>query len=105
MADLSTNIRLAVDSGKVALGINKAMDSLKQNSSKLLIAASKGKSADLQDIMHVAKISGVKLVLFEGNSMELGAICGKPFSVSVLSIIEPGNSKILEETEEQKATA
>ncbi len=97
MTDLTNNIRLAVDSGKVAFGINSVTDSLRDNRAKLVVAAKGAKQDTLQDIAHQSKISAVRLVLFEGNSMELGAVCGKPFSVSVLSIIDPGNSKILEE--------
>jgi large subunit ribosomal protein L30e len=32
---------------------------------------------------------------FEGNNMELGALCGKPFSVSALAVIDKGTSNIL----------
>jgi len=97
MADLSTNIRLAVDSGEVALGVNKVMDSIKGNSAKLVVAASTNKREILEDMRHITKVASVKLVMFDGNSMELGAVCGKPYSVSVLSVISEGNSKILEE--------
>ena len=45
----------------------------------------------------MAKISDIKVVEFDGDSMQLGAVCGKPFSVSALSIIEQGNSSILDE--------
>ena len=97
MADLSTNIRLAVDSGRVALGVNKVMDTIKDNSAKLVVAASNGKKDTIQDVQHLSKIANIKVVLFNGNSLELGAVCGKPFSVSMLSVIEEGHSKILEE--------
>jgi large subunit ribosomal protein L30e len=98
MADLANNIRLAVDSGKVALGVNKVMDSVKENKAKLIVVAAKNRADILQDIHHASKISNVKTVTFEGDSMELGAVCGKPYSVSVLSVIEEGHSKILEES-------
>ncbi len=98
MADLANNIRLAVDSGKVALGMNKVMDSMKENKAKLIVIASKNRNDILQDIRHASKISNTKTVIFEGDSMELGAVCGKPYSVSALSVIEEGHSKILEES-------
>ena len=34
--------------------------------------------------------------------MELGAICGKPFSVAALAIVDPGESNILSLVEEQQ---
>ena len=97
MADLANNIRLAVDSGKVAMGVNKVMDSIRKNDAKLVVVATKNRQDILEDLQHLSKISNIKTVMFEGNSMELGAVCGKPYSVSALSVIEEGHSKILEE--------
>ncbi len=101
MADLANNIRLAVDSGEVAIGVNEVMHSVKKNAAKMIIVASNNKSEILQDIQHVSKVSNIRLIPFEGNTVELGAVCGKPYSVSVLSIIKEGNSKILEEEKEK----
>jgi large subunit ribosomal protein L30e len=95
MADLANNIRLAVDSGKTAIGVNSVLDSIKRNSAKLVIITSKNKPDDLQEIAHIAKIAGIEIVKFDGDSMRLGAVCGKPYSVAAVSIIEAGNSEIL----------
>ncbi len=97
MADLASDIRLAVDSGRAALGINEVVHSIKGSDAKLVVAAEKNKAENLRDVMHMAKIAGIKVLIYPGNSMELGAVCGKPYSVSVLSVSEQGNSKILEE--------
>jgi large subunit ribosomal protein L30e len=99
MADLSNDIRLAVDSGEAAIGVNKAIEALLSNRAKMVIVASKNKGDRLSDIQHLAKISNTKIQIFEGTPMDLGVVCGKPFSVSVLSIIDAGNSNILKETE------
>lgn len=95
MADLNVDIRLAVDSGETALGENKAVEAIRKNSAKVVVVASKNKNETVQDVMHMAKLSNIKVLVFEGTSMELGSVCGKPYSVSVLSVIEPGNSNIL----------
>ncbi|MDE1869148.1 MAG: 50S ribosomal protein L30e [Candidatus Micrarchaeota archaeon] len=100
MADLANDIRLAVDSGEVAVGLNKALDSVKDHTSKTLVIASTNKKETLEDVNHVAKIANVRVLKFNGTSMDLGAVCGKPFSVSVLSILKPGNSNILKENYE-----
>ncbi len=98
MADLSNDIRLAVDSGKIAFGINSASDAILSNKAKMIIIASRNKGDRLSDILHLAKISEMKVQVFEGTPMALGVVCGKPFSVSVMSIIDAGNSNILNET-------
>ena len=41
------------------------------------------------------KDANVKVHIYDGNNMELGALCGKPFSVSALAIIDKGSSNIL----------
>ncbi|MGD0728805.1 MAG: 50S ribosomal protein L30e [Candidatus Micrarchaeaceae archaeon] len=97
MADLANNIRLAVDSGTAALGVNKASQSILSSKAKLVIVASKNKGDRLSDILHLAKLSNIRVEIFEGTPIDLGVVCGKPYSVSVLSIIDPGNSKILNE--------
>ncbi len=97
MADLSNDIRLAVDSGKTAIGLNSVIDSIKGNEARLIIIASRNKKQNIGDITHMADIAGIKVIKFDGNPVELGAICGKPFPISTLSVIEPGNSNILKE--------
>ncbi|MCL4373533.1 MAG: 50S ribosomal protein L30e [Candidatus Marsarchaeota archaeon] len=100
MADLSSGIRLAVDSGKVALGVRSVASSIKKGDAKLVIVASSSRKTDSEDIRHMAKIAGISIIEFKGNPMALGAVCGKPFSVSMLSIIDQGNSNIIEAAKE-----
>ena len=97
MADLANDIRLAVDSGTAAIGIKKVTDSIKSSEAKVVVVSSKNEKGRVQDIMHLAKISNIRVLIYEGTSIDLGATCGKPYSVSAVSIIEPGNSKILNE--------
>jgi large subunit ribosomal protein L30e len=98
MADLSNDIRLAVDSGEAAFGINSTQKAILSNKAKIVVIASKNKGDRLSDIMHLAKISNIRVQVFEGTPIALGVACRKPFSISVLSIMDPGNSKILDET-------
>jgi large subunit ribosomal protein L30e len=97
LADLSNDIRLAVDTGSVALGTNETENAISANRAKLVVVTSKGEVSSTSDVMHLCSIAGVKVVKFKGSSMELGTVCGKPYSISSLAVIEPGNSKILEE--------
>jgi large subunit ribosomal protein L30e len=86
-----------VDSGKVVMGVNGVVDSIKRNHAKLVIVAQKNRKDILEDVQHMCKVANIKVVVYQGDSIKLGAVCGKPFSVSTLSIIEQGHSKILEE--------
>jgi large subunit ribosomal protein L30e len=95
MADLNSDIRLAVDSGKTAIGANEVIRALKTDKAKLVIVAATSSDSSKMDINHLAKLGDVKVITFGGNPIELGAVCGKPYSVSTLAIIEAGNSNIL----------
>lgn len=96
MADISNDIRLAVDSGETAIGTHSVIRSIRSNGAKLIIVASKNKEENLRDVEHMAKIASIKVVEYEGSPVDLGTLCGKPFSVAMLSIISAGNSKILQ---------
>ncbi|MEM3227332.1 MAG: 50S ribosomal protein L30e [Candidatus Micrarchaeaceae archaeon] len=104
MADLSGDIRLAVDSGEVAVGANSVIASVNNGSSKLVVLAESGEKELHAEIRHLANLAGLKIVIFKGNPVELGAVCGKPFSVSAVSIIDPGNSSILQSDYSDQAT-
>ncbi|MFH1247263.1 MAG: 50S ribosomal protein L30e [Candidatus Micrarchaeota archaeon] len=93
--DLNTSIRMAVDTGKTVLGSEKAKKFALLGEAKAIIVAKNCPAAVKQDITHYASMSGVPIIEFKGSNMALGVVCGKPFSVSALSIVEAGNSDIL----------
>ena len=84
-------IRLAVESGKVEYGAKSMM-----NNAKLFVVSNSLPSELMMKIEGKAKEASVPILRFVGSSMELGSVCGCPFPVSVLSVINPGTSNILE---------
>ncbi|MFH1056452.1 MAG: 50S ribosomal protein L30e [Candidatus Micrarchaeota archaeon] len=105
--DFAQSIRIAVDSGKVELGLKKALKHSLNGGAKMIVVAKNCPVAE--EVNGYSKNSGVPVVVFEGNGVELGAVCGKPFSVTALSVIEEGNSDVLKaspvSSEEKKKTA
>ena len=97
MADLSSDVRLAVDTGKVSLGYREVIKAVNTNSAKAIVVADSGKKSIVDDINHVCKIAGIRLISFKGGSLKLGTVCGKPYSVNSLAIIDAGNSNIINE--------
>lgn len=93
--DLNKAIRFAVDTGKVELGTEKAKKLALLGGAKLIMLATNIPKNALRDIEHYSKLSNVPIIEFRGTSIELGTICGKPFPVSVLSVIDEGHSDIL----------
>jgi large subunit ribosomal protein L30e len=97
MADLNSDLRMAVDSGEVVLGTEQTIRAITSSRAKLVIVSAKGNARTEADIAHMCGIAGIRVMKFNGNSMELGAVCGKPHSVASLAVIEAGDSNILKE--------
>ncbi len=97
MSDLAKHLRLAVDTGKVALGTNEVMRAISDNSAKLVVVAENGKKEAVLDIIHACSVAGIKVAKFDNGSLELGTLCGKPYSMNAVAVIDAGNSSILEE--------
>ncbi|MBS7633525.1 50S ribosomal protein L30e, partial [Candidatus Bathyarchaeota archaeon] len=57
-----------------------------------------------EDIEHYCRLSKVPVITFKGSSLDLAAVCGKPFAISALSIREAGDSEILKLTEPEEPT-
>jgi large subunit ribosomal protein L30e len=93
---LTAAVRLAVESGKVEFGARTAIASGAEGDAKLFVIAANTPAETRAQVEHNAKKSKVPVIEFEGNTMELGSVCGKPFPVSVLSIYQEGTSNILE---------
>ncbi len=94
--DLNKAIRLAVDTGSVDLGSDRAKKNALSGKGKLIIVAANCEKFFKRDVERYAQLSGIPLVQFAGSSVELGNVCGKPFPVQALTVHEAGNSTILE---------
>ncbi len=93
--ELVSSIRLAVESGKVDFGY-KTATSEKSAKAKLFVVAANAPEQIRSKIDAASKSSGTPILEFSGTSVELGSVCGLPYTVSVLSIYDAGNSSILE---------
>lgn len=93
---LARAVRMAVETGKAGFGAKTGVKDALLAKAKLIVVASNAPRELQEDIAHYAKLSEVAVLTFEGTSMELGSICGKPYSVSVLSVYDAGSSDILE---------
>ncbi len=97
MADLDEEIRLAYSSGKVLIGYKRTVKELKSGREdiKLIIIAKNAPKNIKDEITYLAKLANIPVVEYPGKSLELGRILRKPFFVSSLAVIDPGESSIL----------
>ncbi|MCK9322737.1 MAG: 50S ribosomal protein L30e [Candidatus Methanomethylophilaceae archaeon] len=87
--DISRALKAAITTGRVEFGVEQTEKAIKTGKAKMIILSRNCPSQVL------AGSIDVKVHVFEGNNMELGALCGKPFSVSALAVIDKGTSNIL----------
>ncbi len=93
--DVNKQIRMAVKSGKVEFGTKSAITSASAARARLVILANNCSKAEREDILYNAAQSEVPVYVFQGSSLDLGALCEKPFPVSALVVKEPGDSEVL----------
>ncbi|RLF15451.1 MAG: 50S ribosomal protein L30e [Thermoprotei archaeon] len=95
MIDLARELQTVMRTGKVIIGFKKTLNACRFGKAKLVIVALNAPSHIKEDIMYYAKLSGIPVYVYPGSSWDLGALCRKPFMVSSLAIIDPGESNIM----------
>ena len=94
--DIDRGIRVAVDTGDVTLGSEKSIQSLKLGKGQLVVVAKNSPKEIVEDVKYYSELSEIPFYTYDGTSVELGSVCGKPFTVATLIINDPGDSTILE---------
>jgi len=82
-------LKKAIETGEVVMGSKETLDAIERKKAKLVVIAS---NCPLQIAEKTKKSS---LHVFKGTGVELGIACGKPFSIAVLAVLNPGDSDIL----------
>lgn len=102
MVDVNKQIRMAVKTGKVGFGAKDALSSTISARAKLIILAKNCRESDREDLLHSAEQSEVPVFVFPGSSLDLGAVCERPYPVSAMVIREAGDSEVLKLVAEKK---
>jgi len=90
--DFNASLRRAIKTGNVILGQNNTEKCVKDGKAQMVVVAGNCPAA------FKAKLAGTENLFihtFDGSSVALGKACGKPFMVSTLAIVSPGESDIL----------
>jgi large subunit ribosomal protein L30e len=93
---LTAAVRLAVESGKVEFGARAGIAAGADGKARVFVVSNNTPAELRSRVEGLAKASKIPVIEYEGSSMELGSVCGKPFPVSVLSVFEEGTSNISE---------
>ncbi len=79
-------IKKALEAEKVVMGIRSVTKDVKTSSLSKIIYVDNTPELTTERMKFYSKLSGVDIVMFKGNSIDLGRLCGKPFGISVLGI-------------------
>jgi len=96
MIDIEKAITAVAKTGKVSFGADSAIENAKTGKVKLIILASNCPRKVRENVEYYCNLSKVPLIVYKGSSIDLAAVCGKPFLVSAVSIREPGDSEVLD---------
>lgn len=77
-------VKDAISDQKYKTGQREVSKTIKN--SKLIIVSKSVSPEYNKDIANQAKLHEVPIIEFDGNSVDLGKACGKPYRISVISI-------------------
>jgi len=90
--DFNASLRRAIKTGKVLLGQNVTAKCVESGSAKLVVVA---RNCPEKFREMLSSRENLFIHTFDGSSVQLGKACGKPFMVSALVVVDPGESDIL----------
>lgn len=96
-------IKIAVKTGKFQIGPKKALNLVKRGLGRLVVASINCPRVLLEDLLTYCKLSNIPVHYYKGSSYDLGFLCGKTYMISILTILEPGDSDILKLAEPEAA--
>jgi large subunit ribosomal protein L30e len=96
--DVDTNIKVAYKTGKITYGKNQILKTLKrENIYKMLIVSNNCPTDLINQLNYYNSLLKDKLFIYKyrGSSWDLGLACAKPYMISVIGVIDFGDSDLI----------
>ena len=81
-------IKTKLDKSKAVLGANATIKKLRNDKISKIFVSSTVKESTKEDIVYYSGLNKIEVVELNYPNDELGALCRKPFSVSVIGILK-----------------
>ena len=94
MVDVNRVLKECVKKGTVRIGEKETKASITNKTAKLVIVATN--CPYKEELENITKNNNIPLYHYKSNSVDLGSACGKSYSISSFSVIEPGESNVLQ---------
>lgn len=95
--DIDTNIKVAYKTGKIIYGKNQVLKNLIHNSPfKILIVSINCPQELMNQLIYYNSLLKDKFFIhkYKGSSWDLGLACAKPYMISIIGVIDYGDSDL-----------
>ncbi|MHA2034840.1 MAG: 50S ribosomal protein L30e [Promethearchaeota archaeon] len=95
--DIDTNLKVAMNTGKFIYGKKQVLKYLRNESFKMIIIA-KNCPSDLEaQLNYYVSLMKDKTYVhrYKGSSWDLGLACAKPYMISIIGVVQEGDSDLL----------
>ncbi|MFX1325382.1 MAG: 50S ribosomal protein L30e, partial [Promethearchaeota archaeon] len=94
---IDTNIRVAYKTGKFVYGKNQVLKYLRKDTFKMLITSNNCPAELLDQLNYYNTLMKEKMYIhrYKGSSWDLGLTCAKPYMISVIGVVNEGDSDLL----------
>jgi large subunit ribosomal protein L30e len=90
MIDINRALKTAATTGDVRFGLSETKKSMQKGDARLVVVAN-----NCPERESLSGQTGTRVLVFGGTNVELGSACGKPYAISALAVVNPGESNIL----------
>jgi large subunit ribosomal protein L30e len=93
--DIKKELSIVRRTGKFVLGYRQSYLAVLSGKARLVVLSRNCPAEKRSEMVVAAKMRGVRVIETEHDSRDVGLALGKPFSASVVAIIDPGSSSLL----------
>ena len=94
--ELNVALKRIIETGKTEFGSEKTVRNLVEKKAKAVVIASNCPKEVRERVENHAEIAGVPVIQYNGTSLQLGEVCGKPFLIASFTILDSGNVQLSE---------
>jgi large subunit ribosomal protein L30e len=80
----------------VVFGTKVAKKKLLAGEGEMLIISNNIPLSEKETLKHLTNMEGKKFYEYPETGLVLGSVCGKPFTISTILVLDAGKSKVLE---------
>lgn len=93
---MEREIKNLIKTGRYYIGSRRSLKALKRGEAKVLIVSEDAPPHLREKAVYYARLAGAQVIKFNGRSVDLGLVAGKPFPISMIAVVDVGSSRLLE---------